>query len=90
MEERRVGRAQRERDRRVRLMAGRRDRVEAPPRGAEFAGREVAEAAADLRPPDRLRLRRGIAAPAAEGAQRIDEVLLERIEAHDQNVQRGS
>ena len=81
VQERRIVDPKRERDGRVRLVAGRADRVEAPPVLLQPAGRVVRLAAVDLRAPELLDLRRRRAQGGArlERSQRLEEVLLERI-----------
>ena len=82
VEERRVGRPQRERDRRVRLVPRGGDGVEAPARVLQGARREVAEPAAHLRAPERLGVG-GVAAVAVrKRAQALDEMRLEGVELH--------
>ena len=82
VQERRVVGPQRERDRGVRLVPGRADRVEAPAVLLEPARRVVGLAAVDLRAPDLLDLGRSRAQRGArlERAQSLEEMLLERIE----------
>ena len=73
VEERRVGRLERERDERVRLVPGRADRVEAEPLRLEPPCRVVDRAALDAGPPGALRLAGGssrVRAPAARAARR--------------------
>ena len=81
VKERRIVDAQRQRDRSVRLVTGRADRVEAPPVLLEPARGVVRLPAVDLRAPDLLHLgrRRPSAALGSSALQRREEMLLERI-----------
>ena len=82
VEERRVVDAQRECDGGIRLVAGRADRVEAPPVLLEPARGVVRLPAVDLGAPDLPHLgRRGAQRGARlEGSQSCEEMLLERVE----------
>ncbi len=85
MEQRRVGRAQRQRDRGVALVPGRADRVEAPAGVLQVAGGEVAHPAADLSAPDRLGL--GVAAaPGGQFAEALEQMCFEWVELHGQSL----
>ena len=81
VEQRRVGRPQRERDGGVRLVARPSRSSRSSARASEVARGEVAEAAVDLGAPERLRLRRGRrpARPEARAA-RSSRCDLERVE----------
>jgi hypothetical protein len=80
VQQRRVGRLERERDGGIRLVPGRRDRVEASTGALEMARGEVAEPAAHLRAPDRLRLGDVAAARAPRQLpQPVEQVCLERV-----------
>ena len=82
MEQRRVGRPERQRDEGVRLVAGGADRVEAELRRLQPARRVVDRAALDARAPGERRLRRqlDVVALAVERPQPVEQVLLERVE----------
>ena len=81
VEQGRVARPQRQRDDGVALVPGRADRVEGAALLLQPARREVAAAAADLRAPDRIGVRRRRPDHRRrELAERGQEVLLERIE----------
>ena len=80
MEERRVGRAERERDAGVALVPRRADRVEAAARLLEVPRREVALAALDLRPPDRLELRALGRRTGLERPELLEQVQFQRVE----------
>ena len=81
VQERRVVHPESERDRRIRLVTRRADRVEAPPVLLQPACRVVGLATVDLRAPDLLRLGWSAAQRGArlQRSQRLEEVLLERI-----------
>ena len=80
VEERRVGGAEREGDAGVALVPGRADRVEAAARLLEVAGGEVALAALDLRPPDRLELGALGRRAGLERPELLEQVQFQRIE----------
>jgi len=83
VQQRRVGRPQRERDGRVRLVPGGGDRVEAAAGRLELARGEVAEPAAHLGAPQLLRLGRSVPVAGRQRAQRVEQVGLEGVERHD-------
>jgi hypothetical protein len=86
MEERRVGRLQRERDEGVRLVARRADRVEPESLRLEPTGGVVDGAAFDAGTPGDPGLGRcAVALAGRRAVQPVDEMLLERVEVvgHD-------
>ena len=82
VEERRIGRAQRERHGAVRFVTRRADRVVAELLRLQPASGVVAQAAVDLRAPERVCIGcgRGRAGRARERAQCREQMLLERME----------